>query len=115
MVGAVLAAGAEEREVFGAEVRAPNRSLQLTPVVCSWRAHVLRRVRQEQAEGCKVSESSIWLSETASFLILLSLLPPLKAKLMPGMTAPLATLSHISINICSPGLCIGAAVNQPSQ
>lgn len=100
---------------MGAEARAPNLSLQLTPVACSWLAHVLRRVRQELAEGRKVSASSIWLSETASFLILPSLVPPPKAELVPGMTAPLATLSHVSINICSPDLWIGAAVNQPSQ
>lgn len=62
-----------------------------------------------------VSEPSIWLSETASFLILPSLLPPLKAELVPGMTAPLAMLSPISINICCPDLCLGAAVNLPSR
>lgn len=76
--------------MFGAEVRAPNLSLQRTPVACSWRVHVLCCVRWELAEGCEVSESSIWLFETASFLTLLSLLPPLKAELVPGMTAPLA-------------------------
>lgn len=85
-----------------------------SPVMCSWHARVLRAHR-ELAEGCEVSESSIQLSEPASSRILLSLLPPLKAELVPGMTAPPATLSHISINICSPGLWRGAAVNQLSQ
>ena len=65
--------------------------------------------------GSEVSKSSIWLSETASFLILLSLLPPLKAELGPGMTAPLAALRHASMGVCSPDLRTGAAVNPPAQ
>lgn len=59
-----------------------------------------------------MSKSSIWLSETASFVILLSLLPPLKAELVLGMTAPIATLSHVSTSTCSPDPCLGSAVNQ---
>lgn len=91
--------------MFRAEVRAPNPSLQLS---CVFSACSCPPLCPSGAEGYKVSESSVWLSETAGFLIPLSLLPPLKAEPVPGMTAPLATISHISINVRSPDLCKSA-------